>query len=258
MKKLSGLVAVCVMVALISVASAEITELQPFPDTIYAGSEYTAKYQITNAGDESSPLDIRVSIINEDFPVNVNETDVTVSVDTSELKCSEIAPGNFTCETYTIPTGATINMDICFSSVPNLMPDTNYISTITFTYKETYEPVQKTYRRGGGGGGDTDIDDDGISNIDEISAGTDWRNPCDPNPYNEACYAIRGARPTPTPSPTPTPEVTPGATPTPEETPTPTPGPKPLKDYLWLWYLGLGGIISTLVYLLWRRRRQNQ
>ena len=229
MKKLSGLVAVCVMVALISVASAEITELQPFPDTIYAGSEYTAKYQITNTGDESSPLDIRVSIINDDFPVNVNETGVNVSVDTSELKCSEIAPGNFTCETYTIPTGATINMDICFSSVPNLMPDTNYISTITFTYKETYEPVQKTYRRGGGGGGGPGVRP-GV-----------------------------GVTPTPTPSPTPTPEVTPGATPTPEETPTPTPGPKPLKDYIWLWYLGLGGIVSALVvYLLWRRWRQNQ
>ena len=232
MKKLSGLVAVCVMVALISVASAEIyiTELQPFPATIYAGSEYTSEYEITNTGDESSSLNICVSIINDDFPVNVNETDVTVSVDTSELKCSEIAPGNFTCETYTIPTGATINMDICFSSVPNLMPDTNYISTITFTYKETYEPVQKTYRRGGGGGS--------------------------PSPM----IGVRpgGVTPTPTPSPTPTPEVTPEATATPEETPTPTTGPKPLKDYLWLWYLGLGGIVSTLVYLLWRKRRQNQ
>lgn len=221
MKKLSGLVAVCVMVALISVASAEITELQPFPDTIYAGSKYTAKYQITNTGDASSPLDICISIINEDFPVNVNETDVAVSVDTSELKCSEIAPGNFTCDTYTIPTGAT-NIDICFSSVPNLMPDTNYISTITFTYKET---VQKTYRRGGGGG-------PGIG----VRPG--------------------GVMPTPTPSPTPTPEVTPEATP--EETPTPTPVPTPVEKKFPWWILGvIGAAGAGLGAWLWRRR-QNQ
>ena len=221
MKKLSGLVAVCMMVALISVASAEITELQPFPDTIYAGSEYTAKYQITNTGDESSPLDIRVSIINEDFPVNANETDVTVSVDTSELNCSEIAPGNFTCETYTISTGATINTDICFSSVPNLMPDTNYISTITFTYKEI---VQKTYRRGGGGGPGIGVRPGGVT-------------------------------PIPTPSPTPTPEVTPEATP--EETPTPTPVPTPVEKKFPWWILGIIGASAVIGAWLWRRR-QNQ
>ena len=253
MKKLSGLVAVCVMVALVAAASAEIdlTKLQSFPDTIYAGSAYIATYQVTNTDEGSSLINVYINVSNnnesEDYSVNFNETDVTVSVGTFELNCDEATPGNFTCGPYTISAKATIDMDVCLSSVPNLQPDPGYHITV-FVRGRTEIFEREAYRRGGSY--DPDVDRDSINNTDEMLAGTDWRNPRDPDPYNEACYAIGGTRPTPTPTPTQTPEVTSGAT-TPEETPTPVPTPE--KKLPW-WILLIVGAGAGIAYL-WRRRR---
>ena len=251
MKKLSGLVAVCVMVALVAVTSATVS-LEGLPDPFYAGSENTLIYTI-HAG-EPGPIKVDFSISNDTDKIGWSETRVQIEAEGNLLSCTEYKPCHYNCEEYD---GAkTSVVKVMFSAAPNLKPQ-EYV--INFTAKYKGEQVTVT-RRAGGRSYNPDIDKDGINSTDEILSGTDWRNPCDPNPYNEACYAIGGARPTPTPSPTPTPEVTPGATATQEETPTPMSGrPKPLKDYIWLWYLGLGGIISALVvYLLWRRWKQNQ
>jgi hypothetical protein len=57
-----------------------------------------------------------------------------------------------------------------------------------------------------------DSDGDGYTNIQEMLAGTDKADPCDPNPECAACLAITpAATPTATATPTPTPtEEVPG------------------------------------------------
>ena len=241
MKKLSGLVTVCAMVALISVATATVTGPEGLPDLFYAGSETTLTYTIHG---EPGPIKVDFSISNDTYEIGENETKVTIVADGRQLNCNEYKPGYLDCDEY--DGKKTSIVDVTFSTVPNLLPQ-EYLLNFTVRYGE--EQVTVTRRTGGG---NPDVDGDGISNTDEILAGTDWRNPCDPDPHNEACYAIGGTRPTPIPTPTQTPEVTSGAT-TPEETPTPTPVPTPEKKLPW-WILLIVGAGAGIAYL-WRRRR---
>jgi len=106
--------------------------------------------------------------------------------------------------------------------------ETNNGANKTITVKE-----RAVYRPGGGGGGGAprDSDGDGYSDINEMLAGTDPNDPCDPNPECAACLATRPPTPTPspipTPAPTPKPEAAPAPTPSPTPTPVATPAPTP-------------------------------
>ena len=81
---------------------------------------------------------------------------------------------------------------------------------------------------GGGGGAPRDTDGDGYTDIQEMLAGTDKDDPCDPNQECAACLSLKpAATPTPTPTPTAKPTTPPAPTPKPTAEPTPTPTPEP-------------------------------
>lgn len=90
-------------------------------------------------------------------------------------------------------------------------------------------------------------DGDGISDIDEMLAGTYLDDPCNPNQECAACLAIRS----PTPTPTPTPVITP------TPTPTPTPVPAEIAQLVlrWFWILIAlitAALIVSVAYMLRR------
>ena len=113
--------------------------------------------------------------------------------------------------------------------------------------------VERHYVGGGGGGAPRDSDGDGDTDIQEMLAGTDKDDPCDPNPECAACLAIKPAA-TPTPTPTPAPTVTPTPTIPPVVT-TPTPTPTPTEDPGFEAVFAIAGLLAV-AYLVLRRKRK--
>ncbi|RJS84013.1 PGF-CTERM sorting domain-containing protein, partial [Methanophagales archaeon] len=138
-----------------------------------------------------------------------------------------------------------------------LAAGTTTITATNGTVSGTASVTVKRHYVGGGGraAAPRDTDGDGISDIDEMLAGTDKDDPCDPNPECAACLAIRPLTPTPspTPSPTPTPTATPPipppVTPTPSPTPSPTPTPPGFEAVF-----AIAGLLAV-AYLVLRKKR---
>jgi hypothetical protein len=119
-------------------------------------------------------------------------------------------------------------------------------------------PAPPSAAVGGGGGAPRDTDRDGFSDVNEMLAGTDEKDPCDPNPESAACLAIRPPTPTPTPTPIPTATPTPRPpTPTPTATPTPTPTPAP-GPVIPLYVISLVIIVAVVIIVgaYWMLRRK--
>jgi PGF-CTERM protein len=124
----------------------------------------------------------------------------------------------------------------------------------TWIWNVTEAPPPPSPRRPRGGGEPRDSDDDEVSDVDEMLAGTDWKDPCDPNPDCAACLALRPRNPTPTPKSTPTPVVAPTLPPVVTPTPTPTPTPT-LEEPGFEAVFAIAGLLAV-VYLVLRRKKR--
>jgi len=112
-------------------------------------------------------------------------------------------------------------------------------------------PPSPPRRPRGGRAAPRDSDGDGVSDVDEMLAGTDWKDPCDPNPDCAAYLTLRPPNPTPSPKPTPTPVVAPTLPPV--VTPTPTPMPTPEEPGFEAVF-AIAGLLAV-AYLVLRRKK---
>jgi len=181
--------------------------------------------------------------------MGLSQAGVSSTGDLAEIRMHADNPGTFTIGLSDAGVG---------TATETLTPEVNN-GTVSIeippTPTPTPTPAPAVVHRGGGGGAPKDTDGDGYTDIQEMLAGTDKTNPCDPDPESAACLAVRPATPTPAPvvTPTPTPAVTPTvppSVPTPTPTPTPTPPPTVIP---WFWIIiaiVAAAIIVSVIYVL--------
>ncbi|PXF51153.1 MAG: hypothetical protein C4B55_01715 [Candidatus Methanophagaceae archaeon] len=234
----------------LTLSSTDISFSPPPATQPTEGDSVTITATVRNIG-EAAASDFRVSFFDGDSLIGIDTISVTAGFTTTASTTWIAVAGD-----------RTIKVVADSEDAINESDETNNEATKTITVKEkavVVSPVPSYRPRrggGGGGGGSRDTDGDGVSDVDEILAETDWKDASD---YPGKAKEEAAVTPTPTPSPalTLTPTVTPAqpTTPTAVATPTTTPTtPTPQKKVpgfeASLAVFGLLGV----AYLLGRRR----
>ena len=183
----------------------------------------------------------------ESITVTVNATDnVEVTSVTAEGEALAPAGGDIWTGNITAVEGTNVIVNV---TAMDAAGNVAYNNTATYTAIAPPTPTPTPVRRRGGGGAPRDSDGDGYTDIQEMLAGTDKDDPCDPNLECAACLVTKPAA---TPTPTPTPTVTPTPTIPPVVT-TPTPTPTPTEEPGFEAVFAIAGLLAV-AYLALRRK----
>jgi hypothetical protein len=210
--------------------------------TVAVGVTATYTLTVTNKGNVTDTIDLT-----QGGTITGTLSKSSVVLDAGASEEVSLSVSSSTAGTYTTTVTATSQEDSTKSDSV----------TVTTTVEAPAAPAAAPRYIGGGAATPRDTDGDGISDLREMLAGTDPRNPCDPNPQSAACLAVSLPTPTPTPAPvvTPTPVVTPVVTPGITSVPSPAPAAPPVIPL----YVILIAIVAALVIIAgayWVRRRK--
>jgi len=196
---------------------------------------------------------------------SITTTSATIAWDTDEVSDSLVKYGT-TSGTYTLTASDPADDTSHSISLTGLSAGTTYYYVVNSTdpsdnsaesieYRFTTTELAPTYRRGGGGA-PRDTDGDGYSDVQEMLAGTDKDDPCDPNAECAACIALKpAATPTAAPTAAPTAKPTTPPAPTPEPTVEPTAEPTPTEEPGFEAVFAIAGLLAV-AYLALRRKRK--
>jgi archaellum component FlaG (FlaF/FlaG flagellin family) len=201
----------------------------------------TATYtlEVTNTGNGTDTIDLT-----QDGIGTLCQSSVTLAAEASEpvtLTVSSTTPRPY----QTIVT-ATSQGD------PSKTASVSVITTVE-------EEEAGGIRRVGGGRAPRDSDGDGYSDIQEMLAGSNPDDPCDPDPNCAACLAIRPLAAVPAAPPTVPTTTAPPTVPTPAATPAPTPPPLPEEPGFESLFAVVGIIavaaVLAIAYLVLRKKK---
>ena len=265
----TGNVADTFNLSVINTDSAAVAELSIDQVTLAVGENTTITLDVTDETVGTYNVSVYAESVNDSAANDTVTIMTTVSVLRYTLKILSTTGGTVTepgegTDTYNesevvnlkaVP-DARYEFDKWTGNVGTIADDTAKETKITMDANYTITAnFERTYIGGrGGGGAPRDSDGDGYTDIQEMLAGTDKDDPCDPNPECDACLALKpAATPTPTPTPTvavtPTPTIPPAVAPTPTPTPSPTPEPPGFEAVF-----AIAGLLAV-AYLVLRRKK---